>query len=179
MPVEPLPDWLLRELRSDHAGETGAIWIYRGILVINRVPEVQAFAERHLLTELRHLREMRALLAPEHRSHLILVWRIAGFVTGALSAFCGPRTVFHTIEVIEAFVEQHYQQQINKLQPLDELSRELATVRAVLVECRSDETMHRNEATRNATLPPGALTRIWRSVVTFGSRAAVILARRF
>ena len=39
------------ELRSDHAGETGAVAIYRGILAITRNPELRTFAEHHLATE--------------------------------------------------------------------------------------------------------------------------------
>ena len=173
-----LPGWLLRELRSNHAGETGAVWIYRGILAVSRAPEIQNFAQHHLATERNHLREIEGLLAPENRSRLIVLWRIAGFITGALPAFCGPRAVFHTIEVVETFVDQHYQQQINRLQPLDELSRELATVRAVLVECQADEVAHRDEAAQNAAAPPGPLARLWCAAVAYGSGAAVALARK-
>ena len=173
-----LPGWLLGELRSDHAGETGAVWIYRWILAVSRVPEVQHFAQHHLATERHHLREIEVLLTPAHRSRLIVFWRIAGFITGALPAFCGPRAVFHTIEAVETFVDQHYEQQINRLQPLDELSRELATVRAVLVECQADEVAHRDEAARNAAVAPGPIARLWCAIVAFGSGAAVTLAKK-
>ncbi len=30
--VRHYPRWLESDLRSDHAGETGAVWIYKGIL---------------------------------------------------------------------------------------------------------------------------------------------------
>jgi ubiquinone biosynthesis monooxygenase Coq7 len=30
--ISEMPAWLIGELRSDHAGETGAVMIYRGIL---------------------------------------------------------------------------------------------------------------------------------------------------
>ncbi|MGB1140885.1 MAG: demethoxyubiquinone hydroxylase family protein, partial [Halioglobus sp.] len=33
--VGDLDRWLQAELRSDHAGETGAVYIYRGILAIS------------------------------------------------------------------------------------------------------------------------------------------------
>ena len=47
--ARPLP-WLERELRSDHAGETGAVFIYRGIAAVARwrnSAELLGFAERH------------------------------------------------------------------------------------------------------------------------------------
>ncbi len=31
--------FFLRELRSDHAGETGAVYIYRGVLAVTRLPQ--------------------------------------------------------------------------------------------------------------------------------------------
>jgi len=31
-----LPEWLIADLRSDHAGEMGAVMIYRGILAVSR-----------------------------------------------------------------------------------------------------------------------------------------------
>ena len=170
--------WLVGELRSDHAGETGAVWIYRGILFVSREPRVRTFAEHHLETEMRHLREVEALLRPEDRSRLIGLWRIAGFVTGALPALFGARAVFHTIEAVETFVDAHYQQQIDRLQPLDVLTRDLAAVRAVLVECQADEVAHRDEAAHNAASPPGIFARTWCAIVAFGSGAAVSMARK-
>ncbi|MBT5725979.1 MAG: hypothetical protein HOI74_18290, partial [Gammaproteobacteria bacterium] len=56
--------WLEQELRSDQAGETGAVWIYKGILATQPKPALRAFCRRHLETELRHLEQMNNLLAP-------------------------------------------------------------------------------------------------------------------
>ena len=38
-------------LRSDHAGEVGAVYIYKGILTIAKDPELLEFSKRHLATE--------------------------------------------------------------------------------------------------------------------------------
>ena len=51
-----VPMDLMPELRTDHAGETGAVWIYRGVLAVSRDPALRAFAQRHLATERRHRR---------------------------------------------------------------------------------------------------------------------------
>ena len=56
------PSWLTRELRSDHAGETGAIWIYKGILGFSVNNKVRIFARRHLETELKHLNKLEVIL---------------------------------------------------------------------------------------------------------------------
>mgnify|MGYP001315731459 CR=1 FL=1 len=41
-----LPRALKREMRSNHAGELGAVWIYRGVLAVTRDPALRAFAAR-------------------------------------------------------------------------------------------------------------------------------------
>ena len=50
-----LPIHLASEMRSNHAGETGAIWIYKGVLAVSRDAEIRVFAEHHLATEQTHL----------------------------------------------------------------------------------------------------------------------------
>ena len=47
-PVSVLPHWLRADLRSDHAGETGAVYFYRGVLDVATDPAVRDFAEEHL-----------------------------------------------------------------------------------------------------------------------------------
>ena len=49
---------LVSFLRSDHAGEVGAVYIYKGILTIAKDPELVEFSTRHLATEKEHLRKM-------------------------------------------------------------------------------------------------------------------------
>ena len=55
------PAWLVGEMRSNHAGETGAVMIYRGILKVSRDETVIAFAQRHLATEQEHLALIESL----------------------------------------------------------------------------------------------------------------------
>ena len=74
--------WLERELRSDHAGETGAVWIYRGVIAARPELILRQFCLRHLETEKRHLEKMNMLLEPKSRSALLPLWRAAGFLTG-------------------------------------------------------------------------------------------------
>ena len=170
--------WLVGELRSDHAGETGAVWIYRGILSVSKNRSVRDFAERHLVTEQGHLREIEALLPHAHRSRLLPIWRVAGFITGVLPAFAGSRAIFHTIEAVEKFVDVHYEEQITRLGPNKHLPQSLAAVRAVLVGCREDEIDHYNEARKFAISRPGPVGRLWCALVALGSQLAVACARR-
>jgi ubiquinone biosynthesis monooxygenase Coq7 len=169
-----LPAWLVAELRSDHAGETGAVLIYRGILAISRDPSVRDFAARHMATEQGHLDLLEALLPPPQRSRLLPIWRVAGWLTGALPALFGPRAVFATIDAVETFVDHHYQQQLDRL----DAEGILPDIRAALARCQEEEVHHRDEARGLGTAPPGPLLRGWAWLVGAGSAAAVMAAKR-
>jgi ubiquinone biosynthesis monooxygenase Coq7 len=168
------PAWLIADLRSDHAGETGAVWIYRGVLAVARDPGVRAFAERHKTTEQGHLDLLEGVLPPAERSRLLPIWRAAGFLTGFLPALFGPRAVYATIDAVETFVDHHYQEQLDRL---DDAGIAPA-LRALLARCQEDEVHHRDEARHAAGPPPGALLRAWAWLVGAGSKAAVAAARR-
>ena len=169
-----LPSDMIGDLRSDHAGETGAVWIYKGMLFVSRDEKVRAFANHHLQTESEHLALMSALLPPLRRSWLLIPWRVAGFVTGALPALLGQRTVFATIAAVETFVGIHYQQQIDAL----EQRPEHAALRQVLIDCQSDEHAHRDEAKAYLRQPPRGMLALWCAAIGRGSAVAVTLARK-
>jgi ubiquinone biosynthesis monooxygenase Coq7 len=169
-----LPKEVIADLRTDHAGEIGAVWIYRGILQCARDPGVRAFAERHLQTETEHLQKMQAWLPQAEHSRLLPVWRVAGWLTGALPAVAGPRAVYATVQAVETFVDQHYAVQV---QQLDSLSG-LHALRDTLSACQSDEVAHRDEAAAALGADaPGAALRLWCWMVGVGSRAAVVACR--
>jgi len=174
-----LPPSMVGEIRSDQAGETGAVWIYLGILAVTRDAQVRAFAQQHLQTERKHLVAMNALLPIFRRSKLLVFWRIAGFMTGAIPSLFGTRAVFATIEAVERFVEQHYQSQILQLRAMPDQ----AALHALLIDCQTDEREHRLDAmargAQGTNLPVGLPPPIqmWCRLVGSGSAFAVRLAR--
>lgn len=173
-----LPIHLVRELRSDHAGETGAVYIYRGIVAVAKQlghDELITFAQSHGETESEHLRLIEAWLSPPLRSRLLGPWRIAGWLTGALPALFGPRAVYATIAAVETFVYHHYQQQIDYLHQHGGPEGLLE----LLKRCQADECQHRDEAAALAGAPHAWLLRSWCSLVGFGSASAVKIARRW
>ena len=174
IPGEELPDWVFADLRTDHAGEVGAVCIYQGVLQFARDPVLRAFAEHHLATEQKHLRLIAGWLPTTQYSRLLSLWRLAGFLTGALPALFGPRAVYATIEVVETFVDHHYGDQIRALASQPALS----DLRQALLDCQADEVAHRDEAA--AARGPGQLgwvLRAWCAMVSAGSNAAVALIR--
>lgn len=167
---------LERELRSDHAGETGAVSIYQGIVTVARWrkdAELMAFAAQHGQTEAEHLMLIEAWLPASRRSRLLGPWRLAGWLTGALPALLGRRAVYGTIAAVETFVDHHYQQQIEHIQEFGGPDGLLP----LLLRCQADEQHHRDEAAALAGHRPAWL-RAWCAVVGMGSAGAVVLARR-
>jgi ubiquinone biosynthesis monooxygenase Coq7 len=171
----PRPLW--RELRTDHAGEAGAVMIYRGILAVSRDPRVRAFARVHLETEARHLALIEAVVPPAGRSRLLPLWRVAGWLTGALPALAGARAVYATIAAVETFVDAHYAAQtalIDRLEP----TAALGELRALLESCREDEVHHRDDARAHLGGAPAAWLAPWLWLVAAGSSSAVRVSRR-
>jgi len=170
-----LPREIVADLRSDHAGETGAVWIYHGILCFARDRALRDFASRHRATEEEHLRRIESWLPPAQRSRLLPLWRLAGWLTGALPALLGPRAVYATVEAVERFVDRHYAAQIARLHDLPALD----ALRQTLADCRVDELVHRDEAaTARGARPVCGPLRAWAWLVGAGSQAAVAVCRR-
>jgi 3-demethoxyubiquinol 3-hydroxylase len=178
---------LWQELRSDHAGELGAVQIYRGILAVTRNEPLQMFARHHMATEAQHLEKIELWVPPARRSRLLVAWSIAGWLTGAVPALFGPKAVYRTIEAVETFVDQHYQAQLNMIDrmPVDAVRLQL---RALLAQCQQDEINHRDEANQCAvnssvssssvSSSAGLIMKCWLYCVSQGSAVAVQLAKR-
>ena len=170
--------YLEQELRSDHAGETGAIYIYKGIIAIARLSndlELLSFAKNHGATESEHLKLMESVLAKDLQSRLLVLWRIAGWLIGAIPTLFGRKAVYATITAVETFVEQHYQAQIDYLL----LNRSHKGLLQLLQRCQADEIDHKHEAAiALGNVKSGFVLRAWCSLMGIGSRGAVAVCRR-
>lgn len=169
-----LPPAVLADLRTDHAGETGAVFIYQAVLSFSRDPVLRAFAQRHLETEREHLRRIETWLPQANCSRLLPLWRVSGWLTGALPALLGSAAVYGTIEAVERFVDRHYDAQVRCLESYPELR----SLRQTLLDCQGDEAAHRDEAAAaRGAGEPGAVLRVWCWLVGAGSRGAVAVCR--
>ena len=93
-------------LRSDHAGETGAVWIYKGASLAFWSKNIRKMALEHGETEKQHLVVMNHLLPDKEKSRLIFLWSIFSitfslmisprsfkFITNPVSSLGTPFTV--------------------------------------------------------------------------------------
>ncbi len=170
-----VPDDMMAWMRSDHAGETGAVWIYIGARCAFWSPRIRRLSLEHGQTERRHLLVMEHLVPPTERSRLIPLWRLMGFTLGFLAALFGYRNFCHTIHAVETFVEQHYTAQINKL----EQTQSHPALLAILQRCCSEEVHHQRDAhARTGHARPGRIARGWAKLVGAGSELAVKAAMK-
>ena len=169
--------YLEQELRSDHAGETGAVYIYKGIIAVatlRKDRDLIDFAQHHGATEAEHLKLIELVLEKKYRSHLLGLWRLAGWLTGAIPTLFGRKAVYATIDAVETFVEKHYQQQIDYLKQQGGHDQLLE----LLLRCQADEIAHKNEARSKASSALPGILRLWCALVGGGSAGAVLLARQ-
>ena len=161
-------------LRSDHAGEVGAVYIYKGILSIAKDPALVQFSKRHLETEKEHVRKIEEVLPASKRSKLVGIWKVAGYLLGFLPSLFGPRIVFATIEAVESFVEDHYEEQLKYLRAQNDPDQALIDL---LQSCQDDEIEHKNESAIKKRSTPGFLLNFWMKIVGWGSSSAVKVAK--
>ncbi len=164
-------------LRVDHAGELGAVHIYRGQRAVLRGARGQGALAADLQTteahEARHLARFDVLLNDNRVRPTLLtpIWRAAGFALGAGTALMGDKAVHACTEAVESVIEKHYADQVEELA---ERSPDLA---AELSGFRSDELAHRDEAIAQGALEaPGY--RVMSAVIRAGCRAAIRISER-
>lgn len=190
----------MADLRSDHAGETGAVWIYKGAAAAQRLRAHSAgareFVGDHLKSEQQHLDFFDELLEPQQLTRLLPLWRACGFALGFAPAMIGERALFATVEAVETFVEEHYDEQLAYLraeadEPLGPSSggsaggsREGVTeLVRVIAACRDDEVSHKVDAASRGLADEAqprllaSTVRVWASVIDAGSRLAVVASR--
>ncbi len=135
-------------LRVDHAGEHGAVAIYRGQqAVLRRARRTRATARQLAAMEAQeraHLDAFDRLLLERGVRPTALgpVWGAAGYALGAATALLGERAAHACTEAVETVIEDHYGAQVEELARAG-AEPELA---ATFAAFRADEIAHKDEA---------------------------------
>lgn len=162
-------------LRVDHAGELGAVHIYRGQrAVFGAAPSRAGIAgeladmEGH---EARHLARFETLLTDGRVRPTLLapLWRAAGFALGAGTALMGERAAHACTEAVESVIEAHYAGQVAELEGREpQLAAELS-------QFRDEELAHKAQAVAGgARQAPGYP--LLAGIIRLGCRAAIKLS---
>lgn len=113
-------------VRVDHAGEYGAVRIYRGqnavfsghpskTRIASQLQCMEADEQHHLDAFDGHIRD--GLARP---TFLGPAWHAAGFALGAATALMGERAAHACTEAVETVIEGHYGRQVEELRLMGE-----------------------------------------------------------
>jgi ubiquinone biosynthesis monooxygenase Coq7 len=164
-------------LRVDHAGELGAVHIYRGqraVFEAARGRDVMAAGlaemEAH---EAVHLEAFDKLLVERGVRPTLLapVWRAAGFALGAATALMGEKAAHACTEAVETVIEGHYAGQI------EELAESEPVLAADLSRFRDDELAHRDQAVADGAREAPAYP-LLSGLIRAGCRAAIRISEK-
>ncbi len=108
-------------IRVDHAGEYGAVAIYRGQrAVFDKRPTRQRIASQLAQMEAdeqHHLDTFDQLILSRNLrpTALLPLWNIAGYGLGVVTALLGERAAHACTEAVESVIEEHYDDQVAEL----------------------------------------------------------------
>jgi ubiquinone biosynthesis monooxygenase Coq7 len=160
-----------RILKVNHAGEHGAICIYRGQIAVARLTAPGLVSE--LREFMSHENRHRAVFLDElsrrqlRRCRSYWLCGIGGFVLGIVTGLCGRSAICATTVAVERVVLSHLEQQMAALRGVDQAA--FAAVSSIVGEEQShhDQSLHR---------APGKLwSRILTPVVAASTEAVIWL----
>jgi ubiquinone biosynthesis monooxygenase Coq7 len=165
-------------LRVDHAGEYGAVAIYKGQLaVFKRQPgreRITAQLEEMAGQEQDHLDAFDKLLASGRVRPTAMspIWNAAGFALGAATALLGEKAAHACTEAVESVIEEHYGDQVAELEAAGE--KDLA---AKLSKFRDEEIAHKDLAiAEGAAQAPGYP--VLSALISAGCRLAIRISEK-
>lgn len=164
-------------LRVDHAGEYGAVHIYRAQRAVFEGRQGKAAIAADMAEmqsqEAVHLARFDALLNAERVRPTVLIplWRLAAIALGTGTALMGEKAAHACTEAVEDVIEKHYADQIAELSDNDpELAAELTVF-------RDEELAHHDHAIENGSREAPAY-RLLSAVIKAGCRAAIKISER-
>lgn len=165
-------------LRVDHAGEYGAVAIYRGQLAVFERQQGRERITEQLKEmagqEQEHLDAFDKLLnaGSVRPTALSPVWNAAGFALGAATALLGEKAAHACTEAVETVIEEHYGDQITELEAAGET--ELA---ARMTKFRDEEVAHKELAAAEGAAQAPAYP-VLSALIRFGCRAAIRISEK-
>jgi len=135
-----------RMIRVDHAGEYGAVRIYKGQLAVLKKGTKAHETVQHMLgQEERHLEKFEQLIRERQVRPTLLqpVWHAAGFALGATTAMLGEKAAFACTVAVESVIDEHYKSQ------RDSLSHKESILADTIETFRKEEMEHHDTAIQN------------------------------
>ena len=164
-------------IRVDHAGERGAIKIYEGQLLAlktikqdenlkNKIEEMKEHEKEHLKYFEQEIQKRK--IKP---TYFLPLWDIMGVTLGFGTALLGKKTAMLCTASVEEVIENHYQNQIQKL------GNDEKDLKEKIKKFKSDEVNHKNIAYESGATNKGVYS-IIDKVIRTGSRIAITISEK-
>ena len=166
-------------IRVDHAGEHGAVSIYRGQLAVfgntDSKTEIADLVKHMAEQEQSHMDSFDKLILEKKIRPTVLApfWDAAGFTLGAVTALMGEKAAMACTAAVEEVIDAHYAEQIEEL----EKTGEEADLRNMIEEFRADEAEHRDTAIEHGAEDMKGYE-VLRSLIRFGCRSAIKISEK-
>lgn len=164
-------------IRVDHAGEYGAVQIYKGQRAVFERIGAKAHAARLIAHmeegEQEHLRTFDRLIAERGVRPTLMapIWRVAGFGLGAVTALMGEQAAHACTEAVEEVIEEHYGRQSEALAGVD------GELKNIVDRFREDEIAHKDTAIeQGARQAPGYP--VLSGLIKLGCRVAIRISEK-
>jgi len=150
---------IARILKVNHAGEHGAIRIYRSQVAIARwrCRDVVSELEEMLAHEVSHRARFAEIMLSRHAKpcRMLFLWAIGGRLLGAGTALLGRNAIWACTAAVEEAVHRHLNDQLAFLSSRD------GELYALIASIKSEELSHLHQAEKNLT-SRGPITRMLR-----------------
>jgi 3-demethoxyubiquinol 3-hydroxylase len=162
-------------VRVDHAGECGAIAIYKSQIAVSRWlhPSCVEQLLEMLGHEQRHFQTFDTILKARGIRHCYALpfWSLGGWLLGTFTALIGQRAIWVCTAAIENTVNAHLEHQV------EVLTREDVEVLAAVESIRRDEEAHEEHAVANGGEARG-LYRVLRWIIRGATSFAIWLSTK-
>ena len=165
-------------LRVDHAGEYGAVAIYRGQLavferqhgkerIVSQLKEMAAQEQDHLDAF------DRMLSAGSVRPTVLSpIWNAAGFALGVGTALLGEKAAHACTEAVETVIEEHYGDQVTELREAGE-----DALADTMAKFQEEEVAHKELAASEGASEAPAYP-LLSAVIRTGCRVAIRISEK-
>jgi 3-demethoxyubiquinol 3-hydroxylase len=164
-------------IRVDHAGERGANKIYEGQLLalktIKQDYELEKIIEKMKENEKEHLEYFEKEIQKRKikPTYLLPLWDVMGVALGFGTVLLGEKAAMLCTSSVEEVIEEHYQNQIDKLGNDEE------ELKNKIEKFKTDEVNHKNIAYENEAASDGIYS-VMNKVIKTSSKIAICISEK-
>ena len=164
-------------IRVDHAGERGAMKIYEGqLLALQTIKQDESLRQKIEMMK-QHEQEHLEYFEKEIQkrkikpTYFLPLWDIMGVTLGFGSAVLGKKATMLCTAAVEEVIEDHYQNQIEKL------GNDEKNLKEKIEKFKGDEINHKNIAYNEGSTNKGIYS-IMNKIIKTGSKIAISISEK-